>query len=169
MCDLDAPGVRDRPEDPLALVVAWWLVPADTTDVTVVSGRELLGSPFRGAPVDERQLEPLVLPARGEISKQELDGLRLRGRGGDDPAGEWQAGGVDRHDALRTVGVAVGSAAAMEDNTTIEGFACMRPSARAACAWSSASTSAHVPLRDQRRNWDQTRVHGPNSAGRKRH
>ena len=123
MCDLDAPGVRDRPEDPLALVVAWWLVPADTTDVTVVSGRELSGSPFRGAPVDEHQLEPLVLPTRGEISKQELDGLRLRGRGGDDPAGQWQAGDVDRHDALRTVGVAVGSAAAMEDDTTVRGAA----------------------------------------------
>jgi hypothetical protein len=35
-----------------------------------------------------------------------------------------------------------------------------------AAAWRTFSACAQVPLRDQRRNCDQTRVHDPNDCGR---
>lgn len=50
--------------------------------------------------------------------------------------------------------------------TTIDGAASGRPLASRAAACSTVSARAHVALRDQRRNCDQTRVHGPNDAGR---
>ena len=53
--------------------------------------------------------------------------------------------------------------------TTIDGVASVRPSASRAAACSTVSARAQVPLRDQRRNCDHTRVQGPNDSGRYRH
>jgi hypothetical protein len=53
--------------------------------------------------------------------------------------------------------------------TTIEGVAAVRPSASRAALCSTVSARAQVPLRDQRRNCDHTRVQGPNDSGRNRH
>ena len=50
--------------------------------------------------------------------------------------------------------------------TTIDGVSSARPSASRAAACSTVSALAQVPLRDQRRNCDQTRVQGPNDSGR---
>ena len=51
--------------------------------------------------------------------------------------------------------------------TTIDGVASVRP--RPPPARNTVSARAQVPLRDQRRNCDQPRVHGPNHSGRNRH
>ena len=53
--------------------------------------------------------------------------------------------------------------------TTIEGSGSFRPRAMRDEACSAVRTRAHIPFLDHRRNWDQTRVQGPNSPGRKRH
>ena len=53
--------------------------------------------------------------------------------------------------------------------TTIDGVESARPSASRAAACRTVSARAQVPLRDQRRNCDHTRVHGPNDSGRYRH
>jgi hypothetical protein len=50
--------------------------------------------------------------------------------------------------------------------TTIEGVSSTLPSSRRAAACNNVRARAQLPLRDQRRNCDQTRVHGPNDAGR---
>jgi hypothetical protein len=50
--------------------------------------------------------------------------------------------------------------------TTIDGVASARPSASRAAACSTVSARVQVPLRDQRRNCDHTRVQGPNDSGR---
>ena len=50
--------------------------------------------------------------------------------------------------------------------TTIEGVSSALPSSWRAAACSTVRARAQVPLRDQRRNCDQTRVHGPNDDGR---
>ena len=50
--------------------------------------------------------------------------------------------------------------------TTIEGVSSALPSCRRATACNTVNACAQVPLRDQRRNCDQTRVHGPNDSGR---
>ena len=49
---------------------------------------------------------------------------------------------------------------------TIDGALSVRPSDSRAAACNTVSACARVPLRDQRRNCDQTRVHGPNDCGR---
>ena len=48
-------------------------------------------------------------------------------------------------------------------------FAASRPSASRAASCSTVRARAQVPLRDQRRNCDHTRVQGPNDSGRNRH
>jgi hypothetical protein len=53
--------------------------------------------------------------------------------------------------------------------TTIDGVGSTRASASRAASCSAVSARAQVPLRDQRRNCDHTRVHGPNDSGRYRH
>ncbi len=53
--------------------------------------------------------------------------------------------------------------------TTIEGSGSFRPRAMRDEACSAVRTRAHIPFLDHWRNWDQTRVQGPNSPGRKRH
>jgi hypothetical protein len=50
--------------------------------------------------------------------------------------------------------------------TTNDGVRSARPSDSRAAACKTVSACAQVPMRDQRRNWDQTRVHGPNDSGR---
>jgi hypothetical protein len=50
--------------------------------------------------------------------------------------------------------------------TSIDGVASARASAWRAAACSTVSARAQVPLRDQRRNCDHTRVQGPNDSGR---
>ena len=52
---------------------------------------------------------------------------------------------------------------------TIEGVSSAHPSASRAAACSTVRAYVQVPLRDQRRNCDHTRVHGPNDSGRFRH
>jgi hypothetical protein len=53
--------------------------------------------------------------------------------------------------------------------TTIDGVAPARPPASRTAWCSTVNAPAQVPLRDQRRNWDHTRVQGPNDSGRNRH
>jgi hypothetical protein len=50
--------------------------------------------------------------------------------------------------------------------TTIDGVASGRPSASRAAKCNTVRARAQVPLRDQRRNCDHTRVQGPNDSGR---
>ena len=50
--------------------------------------------------------------------------------------------------------------------TTIDGVASARPSPSQAAACSAVSARVQVPLRDQRRDCDHTRVQGPNDSGR---
>ena len=50
--------------------------------------------------------------------------------------------------------------------TTIEPVASAGPPASRAAACSTTSARVQVRLRDQRRNCDHTRVHGPNDTGR---
>jgi hypothetical protein len=53
--------------------------------------------------------------------------------------------------------------------TTIEGVAAARPSATRAARCSTISARAQVPLRDQRRTCEHTRVQGPKDSGTNRH
>ena len=55
--------------------------------------------------------------------------------------------------------------ASCESMTTIDGCA-SRSATRRTCSCNTATRVAQVPLRDQRRNCDHTRVHGPNDSGR---
>jgi hypothetical protein len=50
--------------------------------------------------------------------------------------------------------------------TSIDGVASARPSASRAATCNSVSARAQVPLPDQRRNCDHTRVQRPNDSGR---
>ena len=50
--------------------------------------------------------------------------------------------------------------------TTIDGVASTRPPASRAAAYNTVNARVQVPLRDQRRNCDHTRVQGPNDSGR---
>ena len=53
--------------------------------------------------------------------------------------------------------------------TTLESSGSLRSRAVRDDACSAVSTRVHVPFFDHRRNWDQTRVQGPNGSGRNRH
>jgi hypothetical protein len=50
--------------------------------------------------------------------------------------------------------------------TTIDGVSSARPPASRAAACNTVRARDQVPFRDQRRDWDHTRVHGPNDFGR---
>ena len=103
----------------------------------------------------------------------------LVGGGGHDQGTDRQAGDVDCHDALGALGAAIGAAAVVEGEPTVRGSTGQVgvdddhrrrrfgppgrvPDGRVQHRYSLRQVS----LRDQRRNCDHTRVHGPNDSGR---
>jgi len=127
--------------------------------------------PGRSDPaVDQNQFKPPGYALPGQVVQHQLAGAVLVGRGRHDQRAHRQPGHIDRDDALGALGSTVGASTVVPplddprarcvSMTTIDGVASARPSASRAAAWSTVSARAQVPLRDHRRNCDQTRVHG---------
>lgn len=96
--DLDAPGMPDGTEDRLLVV------PPDSAHLEVVVPAERAGG-GRGHPaVHEYEFEPSGDALSNEVLQHELAGAVLVGGGRHDQSTHWEAGHVDRNDALRALG-----------------------------------------------------------------
>ena len=180
---VDPPGVADRAKHFGTVLVARWRVPSNSTNRVVELFRQPRGGRCRSASVHENELEAFVITRSGEVVKYLFDGAGLGRRSGDNAHAERPTRDVHADDALGAVGATVGARpgcgrwrppfeaprAKCVSITTIEGRGSFRPRAVRDDACSSERARAQVPLRDLRRNWDQTRVQGPNSSGRNRH
>ena len=171
--DLDAPREPDRAEHRLLIV------PPDPAHLEVMVPAERAGS-GRGDPtIHQDQLKAPGNPLLGQVLQHQLTGPVLMGGGRHDQGTHRKPGHVDRHHALGAVRGAVRAAAVVEGEpaplgpprarcvsmTTIDGVASARPPASRAAAYNTVNARVQVPLRDQRRNCDHTRVHGPNDSG----
>lgn len=116
---LDSPGVSDGSKDIGPVLVAWWLIPPNPTDLVVEPGRQSFGSGLGGASVDEHEFESFVRTHLGEVLEYQFDCSGLGRRCGDHSHAEWQSRDVDTDDALRSVGSTVGAALVMEGGTPV--------------------------------------------------
>ena len=173
MGDLDAPGVPDGAEDRLLVI------PADPTDLRLVLPAEVPRSGCSDPAVYQEELESSGDALLGQVLQHQVAGPVLVGGGRHHYGGHRQADDVDGHDTLDTLGVTVGAAAVVEGKPAVRGTAGevgVDDDHRGCLVGSSVLSSRggvqhrqrlrNVPLRDQRRNCDHTRVHGPNDSGR---
>lgn len=157
------------------------VVPPDPAKVVVVVSTELAGSACGDPAVHQDQFEPSGDDLPGQVLQHQFAGPVLVGGGRHDEGTYGQPGHVDRHDALGTLCAAARAAAVMEGEPAVgrlAGQVCVDDHHRrgrigpsvclAGGRMQDLSARAQVPLRDQRRNCDRTRVQGPNDSGRSR-
>ncbi len=124
MGDFDPPGVTDRAKDLGAMLVAWWLVAPDATNLAAEPFRESTGGEERGPAVHEHEFEAFVSASPGEIFEYEFDGPCLARRGGDNSHAEWQTGDVHADDSLGPVGSTIGTTLVVEGAPSVRCSSC---------------------------------------------
>lgn len=181
MGHFDPPGVTNGSKDLGTVFVAWWLVPSDPADLAVEPHRQPCSGGQCGAAVNEHELEAFMAPVRARSSRICSTALASDVEAG--TTGTQSGSPVTSTQTMRLAPLVrpygppwlwkvtpplEAPRARWVSMTTIEGRGSIRPRAVRDDACSAVRTRAHVPFRDHRRNWDQTRVHGPNASGRNR-
>src|ERR1035437_5186802 len=118
---LDAPGVTDGAKDLGPVLVAWWLIPTNSTNLVVERGRQPGSGRLRCAAVNEQEIQSFVRTVSGEVGEYQFDGLSLGCRGGDHPHAQRQSRNVHADDALGPVGATVGTTLIVEGDAPVRG------------------------------------------------
>lgn len=168
MSDLHPPRVPNGTKHRLLVL------PGHPADLHPVTSTERCGCGRGDAAVHEGKLEAFSDPLLGQVLQDEVAGVVLVSGSRDHQGSDRQTGDIDGDDPLGAPGAPVRSASVMEraspldaprarwvPMTTIDGTGSPRRAAVLATACKAVSARAHVPLADQRRNCDHTRVQGP--------
>ena len=117
----DPPGVSDGSKDLGTVLVAWWLIPSDPTNLVVELCRQPRGGRRRSAAVYEDEFQPFVSTASSEVVKYLFDGVGLGRRGGDNAHTVRQTRDVHADDALGAVGSTVEATRVVKGGASIRG------------------------------------------------